>query len=311
VRCRLGLILGCGKRLIRLRDVGSAVILGRMTSERILSPDGTQYWDGQAWRPADFETAAHASPQKSPQGTSQSAAGAAGALEAPTGVGVIPTGAPVAPSAGGPSVNAWVATKWAWLLALSPLLAGILIGPLMFVGAGETDVLTVGDLVFYVLGFATLVACTAACSADVKTLRRRGVQADQSFTAAVLLLYVVGAPSYLIYRTVKARSTPLIPITWFVAVLITVALPFVFLNEDGSPRNPFEPTTQFNVPGVEDDLAAELRDLGFPNAEVDCPDNEAYAEGDMVMCTVSNARGLASEVVLEIRNDGYYQWQVQ
>lgn len=278
-----------------------------MTSERILSPDGTQYWDGAAWRPVNVETAQTADQQWPPQGT----AGGQPTFGAPAGTGMIPTAYPTAPPARPTGANAWAATKWAWLLALSPLFAGVLTGPLLFASATAGGDTTVGDLLFYVLAFAVLIACAAACSADVKALRRRGVQADQSFTAAVLLLYVVGAPAYLIYRTVKARSTPFIPVTWFVAALVSVALPFMFINEDGTARNPFETTPQFNVPGVESDLATEVQEMGFPNAEVDCPDDEAYAEGDMVICAVTGARGLVSEVVLDIRNDGYYEWQVQ
>jgi hypothetical protein len=287
-------------------------------TERILSPDGTQYWNGSTWLPVEDLAPAGAAAFTGETGagdenTAIAAATPGLALDTSNpnvGPGKVPPASyPLQGAA--PSDNSWAFTKWAWLLAVSPLVAGVALGPIVLLTLPGSDDLVVGDFLFASLGLLVLAGCTAACAADVKSLRRRGVSVDQSFTAAVLLLYVVGAPAYLIYRTVKARSTWLVPATWFAAVAFAFAGGYIFTSEDGTFRNPIATTPALDVPALESDLAAELRDLGARGVDVDCPDEEAYADGDMVICDVSTKSDGPLEIVMDMHNDGYYMWEVQ
>lgn len=282
-------------------------------TERILSPDGTQYWNGSAWLPVE-DLALAGAVVTGEAGVTDGSATTSAATPGPAShktspnLALPPANFSLQSAAG---VNSWALTKWAWLLAVSPLVAGVAVGPIALLTLPGPDELVVGDLVIVALGLLVLAACTAACAADVKSLRQRGLSADQSFTAAVLLIYVVGAPAYLIYRTLKARSTWLVPATWFAAVAISFAGGYFLTSEDGTFRNPLVTTPALDVPALESDLAAEVRDMGARGVDVDCPDDEAYADGDMVICDVSTRSDGPLEIVMDMRNDGYYMWEVQ
>jgi len=285
-------------------------------TERILSPDGTQYWDGSTWQHVGPETGSEhylaATTGTAPQSPT---ARPSAQLHSPVEQGSRHPASPAAPhpQAQQPvsGVNSWAATKWAWPLALSPSIAFALVGPAAFFSVPDVENLLVIDVISYGVVFALLVACTAACASDIKALRKRGVPVSDAMPAIVFLLYVVGAPVYLIYRTVKARSTWLIPIAWFASVALAFGALYLFTNEDGSFRNPMQPTPALDVPALETDLAAEMRDLGARGVEVDCPDDAAYDDGDMVMCAVTTTSDGPLKIFLEMRNDGYYQWEVQ
>ena len=53
------------------------------------------------------------------------------------------------------------------------------------------------------------------------------------------------------------------------------------------------------------------RSSRFAGSSYLSPDDEAYDDGDMVICDVTTRNGRKSEIVLEICNDGYSTWQVQ
>lgn len=294
--------LRCGKPTFLGRDVVSEVILAVMT-ERILSPDGTQFWDGAVWQPVEDPTtagdpataaplapcpAAAASPpdQQHTQQPSQQPApfGQQSALPPPA-------------AAVGPG-DSWAVNKWAWRVALSPFVWG---GAVWWVGDAGAP-----EWGYAAVGIVLLIGATFATDQDVRTLKKHGVAAEQSFTAAVLLLYLIGAPAYLIHRTRKARTSALIPVTWFIGVLVAVT-PFLL----GGSSDGLLDSTDVYVPGIESSVEDGLQDAGVRGAVVDCPEDESYDDGDMVICDVTSRSDGAFEVVLNMRNDGYFQWQAQ
>lgn len=280
-------ILGCGKSTFLGRDVVSKVILATM-SQPILSPDGTQFWDGSAWQPIPSPT-----PSSSPDASHSASPAAAVAPAAPP-----PALHAAAPRAGLP--NSWAVNKWAWRIALSPLL--------LFVAAGALDP-SYPTWIAYALGLVVVIGATFAVDRDVRLLKEHGVGAEQSFTAAVLLLYLIGAPAYLIHRTRKAGTTALIPITWFVTALVALS-PVVIAATAGTLPGETENSADYaSEMGL--NLESELEDAGAVDPIVTCPDAASYDEGDMVICDVTSTSDGAFEVVVNIRNGGYFEWQVQ
>ena len=280
-----------------------AVILTAMT-ERILSPDGTQFWDSSTstWRPVETPaTPAPVAPEADPASQYPTAAAhSAPATQLATQRVLPPPAAPgVQPDESGPG-NSWAVNKWAWRVALSPFIWGGLVWWLINADAPEWS--------YAAVGFAILVGATFATDQDVRTLGKHGVSAQQAFTAAVLLFYVIGAPAYLIHRTLKARTSAFIPVTWFIGVLFA-ATPFVLGGfSDGVD---LLESDDVYVPGIEESIAEGLQEGGVRGAVVDCPDGESYDDGDMVICDVTSRSDGEFEVVVEMRNDGYFQWQAQ
>lgn len=143
---------------------------------------------------------------------------------------------------------------------------------------------------------ASVVASAVATRRDMRTLNDQSVGTERIFPAAVLLLYVIAAPVYLIYRTRKAGASAFIPVAWFVSMAFS-ALSVAFV-----------PASQ--VKGVELDLAGDLSDaLGRP-VRVDCPNNVDYSVGNTVACDVDNHGDPPHEVVLDMRTHGDFTWEV-
>lgn len=264
-------------------------------TERILSPDGTQFWDGDTWQPVEADTSTPTAGNQPAAGSPQSGPSAYGGQQNLPA----PAAAPADPAAG--PGNSWEVNKWAWRVALSALIWGGVVWWLI-----DNDA---PDWAYGAAGIVLLIGATFATDRDVRTLKQHGVEAEQAFTAAVLLLYVIGAPAYLIHRTRKARTTPLIPLTWFAGAMLAVT-PFLLGGFSDTPGL-FGSTEDVNVPGIESSLEDGLKDYGVRGATVDCPDDESYAEGDMVMCDATAPNEGDFEIVLDMRNDGYFEWSAQ
>lgn len=192
------------------------------------------------------------------------------------------------------SGTAWVpvnqTNRWAWGIALAPLAWGAALAVWAITAPPTAWVVLIAMA-------ASVVASAVATRGDVRTLNNQSVGTERSFPAAVLLLYIIAAPVYLIYRTRKAGTSACIPVAWFVAMAFS-ALSVAFF-----------PASE--VKGVELDLAGDLSDaLGRP-VRVDCPNNADYSVGNRVACDVDNHGDPPHEVVLEMRTDGGYTWKVQ
>lgn len=282
-----------------------------MTEQRILSPDGTQFWDGSAWQPVPatplspdgthrWDGNAWLPVQAASHGSSADGGQDAHATPpsggAPHGLAAqaVPAGAA---GGGGQPDNTWGANKWAWRIALSPL---AFLGASLLLGQGYPTWAPLAA------GATIAIAATFFVDMDVKSLKARGVHAEQSFTALVLLLYVIGAPVYLIHRTTKARTSALIPVAWFVCAAVTfggLALSGGVLPSLGG--------SNVDVTSIELGIEDALSENGISDAVVACPSDASYGDGDMVICDATSPGEGDFEISLNMRNDGYFEWQVQ
>lgn len=282
-----------------------------MTEQRILSPDGTQFWDGSAWQPVPetllspdgthrWDGAAwlpvHAIPHGSSTdgGEETHATPSSGGTPGGSVAQAVPAGAA---GGGGQPNNTWAANRWAWRIALSPL---ALLGASPLLGQGYPTWTP------FAAGAVVAIAATLFVDLDVKSLKARGVHAEQSFTALVLLLYVIGAPVYLIHRTTKARTSALIPVVWFVCAVVG----FGGVAFSGSVL-PSLAGSNADVTSIELGVEDALGENGISDAVVDCPGDASYGDGDMVICDATSPGEGDFEILLNMRNDGYFQWQVQ
>ena len=180
--------------------------------------------------------------------------------------------------------------KWAWGIALAPLVWGAALVWWTITappsGWGVTFAMA-----------ASVVASAVATRRDVRTLRNHSPGTERSFPVAVLLLYVIAAPVYLIYRTRKASTSALIPVAWFMCMAVSVfSVAFVPASE---------------VKGVELDLAEDLYVSTSRAMRVDCPNDADYSVGSSVVCHVDNHGEPPHEVVVEMGANGDYTWEVK
>lgn len=142
--------------------------------------------------------------------------------------------------------------------------------------------------------FLAVVLVGILASWDAKRLASRGV--DVSAVWGFLLV-----PVYLIQRTLRAGSTPFIPIAWFFCAAISVLGAFTFAavyELDGTEvADSIERNIERSLPG---DVA------------VRCPD-EMVRDGDVVWCTVRSG-GFTEDVRVQVIGDGSefsYEWEVR
>lgn len=192
------------------------------------------------------------------------------------------------------SGTAWVpvnqTNRWAWGIALAPLAWG---AALVWWAIAEPPT----AWVVLIAMAASVVASAVAARRDIRTLNNQSVRTERSLPVGVLLLYVIAAPVYLIYRTRKAGTSAFIPAAWFVSMALSaLSVAFVPASE---------------VKGVELDLAGDLSDaLGRP-VRVDCPNNADYSVGNTILCDVANHGDPPHVVVVDMRPNGDYTWRVQ
>jgi len=179
---------------------------------------------------------------------------------------------------------------WAWVVALAPLVWGAAL-VWWTIAAPRT-----GWVVTFAMA-ASVVASAVATRHDVRGLTNHRAATQRGFPAAVLLLYPIAAPAYLIYRTRKAGTSARVPVAWFVCMAISVvSVAFVPASD---------------VKRVELDLAQELSDVPSRPMRVDCPNDADYSAGSKVVCDVDNHGDPPHEVVVEMRADGHFTWEVQ
>lgn len=180
--------------------------------------------------------------------------------------------------------------RWAWGIAMAPLVWGAAL-VWWTITAPPT-----GWGVMFAMA-ASVVASAVATRRDVRTLGNHSARTERSFPTAVLLLYVIAAPVYLIYRTRKASTSALIPVAWFVCVAASVfSVAFVPASE---------------VKRVELDLSQDLSVVTSRPMRVDCPNDADYSPGSRVVCHVENHGDRPHDVVVEMRANGDHTWEVQ
>lgn len=139
---------------------------------------------------------------------------------------------------------------------------------------------------------AAFVATVVLCFLDMQRLKHSGVEAPPDI--AVLLV-----PLYLIARTVRAKSTPAIPLVWFVAFGFSILASFTFAAaysfDDTVLENQIEQWFETNQ--------------GVTGASVNCPSDVTGRAGDTFDCTARDESGSVTVRVL-IGDGGTYTWQV-
>jgi hypothetical protein len=108
-------------------------------------------------------------------------------------------------------------------------------------------------------------------------------------------------PVYLIVRTVKAKSTPAVPVVWFVCLFAS----FVVANVTATPG----PVTM-DSHKVESQLARAVRAQYGVRVDVSCPANPVVPVGDNFSCDVTAPvdGSTASVYVTVTDSDGRYTW---
>lgn len=126
---------------------------------------------------------------------------------------------------------------------------------------------------------------------DTKRLERRGIHSGAGWALLV--------PVYLILRTIRAKSTPAIPIVWFAAFGLSILGAFTFAA-----------AYEFDESFAETSISQWLKENGSGGGiSVDCPDTGYVRAGDSVRCSASDGAGSSLDVEVTVEQDGYYSWQ--
>jgi hypothetical protein len=111
--------------------------------------------------------------------------------------------------------------SWAWLLAGGPLVvAAAMVWYLVTWTGPSARVLVVLAAVLVVV-----IASAVATRRDIGLLAGRGLRVSRIWVLAVLLLYPLAAPAYLIHRTRKAQNTAFLPVAWLLSVVLLYLSP--------------------------------------------------------------------------------------
>jgi uncharacterized membrane protein YhaH (DUF805 family) len=147
---------------------------------------------------------------------------------------------------------------------------------------------------FSASGIALVISisvCAALGAWDARRLRDRGFSI--SGTWALLLV-----PVYLIERTKRAQSTPLIPIAWFLGFAIAILGSFTF-------------AATYSFDDWDEAAIEEKLNVSGGAYSLECPE-ETVSDGDRVWCTLFS-EGESAELVVDIIRAGSefsYEWQV-
>lgn len=184
------------------------------------------------------------------------------------------------PAAGSVTTPGRVDPTFAWAMALAPLLAfaGLYVLP--------------GLEVLGVLSFGLAVLTVILAFLDAARLQRAGVEISAAWS---LLLGGV----YLIVRTVRAKSTPALPVVWFATSAVAVVASFTFAA-----------VISYDESDVEGEIESWASDNGASGTTVDCPHDLAGRVDDTMTCfaRVPGVRG-QSVVTVTIADEGY-TWEL-
>jgi hypothetical protein len=170
---------------------------------------------------------------------------------------------------------------FAWTLAVSPIIAAIL--PLAFPTIDEASAFGAAVLLNSVLAIA-----------DQSRLSKVGVNIN-------LLWALLLVPVYLIVRTVKAKSTPAIPVVWCAAVLVSLVLAnWSLVTGPGA--------VSMDSPLLERQITEAIRSQSGEAVEVTCPVDVEAAVGSSFPCDVEASDGWYHAYVTVTAEDGSYTW---
>lgn len=175
---------------------------------------------------------------------------------------------------------------YAWAVAVSPLVWALVALVQFFAKTTTEDSQTLTVVVG--LGFYLTM-----CMLDVQVLRRRA-GADQPPDYTVLL-----PPWYLLSRSQRAGSTPLMAVLWLVCALIAIGAAFA------TPK-------QYDAPMLlETRLAADIgQRADLEEVRVSCPTlDDVVRVGEEITCTAR--AGLASVLVfVTFEDDAEFSWEI-
>ncbi|GAB3785190.1 DUF2510 domain-containing protein [Nocardioides ungokensis] len=229
-----------------------------------------RYWDGAAWTE-------HIVPADDPAAR-ETVGAIAESVPDPAPAEAAGVGRPRLDSSVNDSAGRDDAT-FAWVLACLPL---------AWIAIDYAAPQVTAQRWFWVVGW---IVAGALASADAKRLDARGVEAPGWFWAAFL------QPVYLIRRSTLARSTPLLPIVWFVTFGAFIFAAYTFNN-----------TWEFNGGTEGFRIESQLEQRGI-NSNVSCP-SDWLSKGETVNCTV-HVRGYGTSILkVTAGADGAYTWRV-
>ena len=193
-------------------------------------------------------------------------------LPPPPGYGY--NSAPATPSR--PNVD----PTFAWTLAFAPLLIAVFPFVIPNLSTGISLLIAWG----LNIGLAY---------ADETRLSKVGIKVNSAW---VLLV-----PGYLIVRTMKAGSTPAIPVVWFVTFFVSLAIP--------GPANNGPVTMDSHQ--LEQKLVQGMQQQYHIRVKVNCPQNPVVPVGNNFPCNVTARDGSTGQIYVTVTDsDGHYQWQL-
>lgn len=171
--------------------------------------------------------------------------------------------------------------NYAWALAVTPLVY-------LLVAAALGGF---GDAGIGLAAVAELVALIALVNADHRRLDTVGASVSSALGVFVI-------PIYLLVRTRRAGSTPLIPILWVAAAAAS------WLAWDHIV--PMQIDTQL----VSQEASSQLSNASGSRVDVTCPDSAYLRVGQSMDCHYSSADGFSGLLLVTLKNsDGYVSWQ--
>jgi hypothetical protein len=130
--------------------------------------------------------------------------------------------------------------------------------------------------------------------ADQKRLQSVGINVNAAW---VLLV-----PGYLIVRTNRAKTTPAIPVVWFITFFASLAVPVLIPAAAG-------PITM-DSHKVEEQLTQSIQQQDGVRPTVSCPYNPRVAVNDTFTCTARDRTGSVHVLVTVTDSDGRYTWRL-
>lgn len=197
---------------------------------------------------------------------------------APPPPGAYGSGQPPAPWAAAPAKPD---PTFAWTLAFAPLLIAFV--PLVIPNLSDYDGVMAAIALNVVLWLF-----------DRNRLAKAGININSAW---VLLV-----PGYLIVRTIRAHSTPAIPVVWFVTFFASFAVPVLIPAAAG-------PVTMDSIK-LEHQLSRSIRQQTGTPATVTCLSNPRVPVNGTFTCTARDSTGSAHVIVTVTDSDGRYRWQL-
>ncbi|HET7690501.1 MAG TPA: hypothetical protein VFK41_08990 [Nocardioidaceae bacterium] len=184
-----------------------------------------------------------------------------------------------------PMKQAGLDHTFAWMLAIVPLVW------LTFAWAWLATFPDADNAAAYTAAsVASFIATVAFVTGDERRAKKAGVRLSSA--AGVFLL-----PLYLVQRTKRAGSTPLIPFVWLLAVLVAI----------GASVSLIPQRVSVNMPFVETQIARDASTQLGGKVSVDCPELVTVNVGEELSCTAT-VGAFSRLLTLKFDAEGGYSW---